>query len=98
MFQTSVLTISNLTVHQTGTSNALFENANMTFSQGWTAILGDNGIGKTTLVRVIMGELQPFSGNIAPAPKNLVFGYCPQDNGVRPSNIEEFATDWSPLA
>ncbi|MFT9397588.1 MAG: ATP-binding cassette domain-containing protein [Bifidobacterium psychraerophilum] len=98
MSQQTVLTLNNLTVTQIGTSNTLFENVNATFPQGWTAVLGDNGIGKTTLIRVVMGDVLPYRGTIAPSPGKLVFGYCPQDNAVRPRNIEDFASDWSPTA
>ncbi|MCH4160603.1 MAG: ATP-binding cassette domain-containing protein [Bifidobacterium sp.] len=98
MFQRTVLTLSDVAVTQIGTSNTLFDSANVTFPQGWTAVLGDNGIGKTTLIRVIMGDIPAAHGTITPSPKNVIFGYCPQDNTIRPKNIEDFASDWSALA
>lgn len=98
MSQHTVLTLTNLTVNQIGSSNTLFENAYATFPQGWTAVLGDNGIGKTTLIRVIMGELAASRGSISPSPQSLIFGYCPQENTLQSNSIEAFANDWSPTA
>src|ERR1700761_4733603 len=42
------------------------------------AIIGPNGIGKTTLMRVLAGELTPTSGRIAWV-ENAQVGYMPQD-------------------
>lgn len=59
-------------------------------------MLGDNGIGKTTLVRIAIGRLHADSGTISPAPDGLVAGYCPQDTDENPENLNDFANDWSP--
>lgn len=42
------------------------------------AIVGPNGIGKTTLLRILLGLEEPASGNIARA-RNLKLGYLPQE-------------------
>lgn len=42
------------------------------------AIVGPNGIGKTTLLRILLGDEEPTSGNIARA-RNLKMGYLPQE-------------------
>jgi ATPase subunit of ABC transporter with duplicated ATPase domains len=42
------------------------------------AIIGANGVGKTTLVRCLMGELTPSKGKITWA-ENAKLGYMPQD-------------------
>lgn len=42
------------------------------------AIVGPNGIGKTTLLRILLGEEEPTSGNIARA-RSLKLGYLPQE-------------------
>ncbi|QGG49082.1 ABC transporter, ATP-binding protein CcmA [Heliorestis convoluta] len=44
---------------------ALFKNLNLTVRKGeCVAILGRNGVGKTSLFRVLLGELQPEEGDI----------------------------------
>lgn len=44
-------------------------------------IIGPNGGGKTTLLKVILGLLKPFSGEVAyQVPKQNLFGYLPQNS------------------
>jgi ATPase subunit of ABC transporter with duplicated ATPase domains len=43
----------------------LFSNLNLSFGQGRTGLVGRNGVGKTTLLRLIAGELQPASGSVS---------------------------------
>ena len=42
------------------------------------AIIGPNGVGKTTLMRLLAGELQPTSGKVSWV-ENAQVGYMPQD-------------------
>ena len=42
------------------------------------AIVGPNGIGKTTLLRILLGLEEPTSGNLA-RTRNLKLGYLPQE-------------------
>lgn len=42
------------------------------------AIVGPNGIGKTTLLRILAGEEQPSAGSLQSA-RNLSIGYLPQE-------------------
>ncbi len=50
------------------------------------AIIGENGVGKTTLLRCLLNELEPNGGRVQWA-ENATQGYCPQDN------TEDFNTD-----
>lgn len=60
----------------------LFNDLTFTFSHSKTGLVGRNGTGKTTLVKLIRGELTPKSGNIQVAGK---IGYVPQNPIVQPT-------------
>ena len=57
----------------------LFADLSAVFSAPLTGLIGDNGCGKTTLVRLILGDLTPDSGSLA-APARMA--YLPQDMGL----------------
>ncbi|MBQ7877913.1 MAG: metal ABC transporter ATP-binding protein [Bacteroidaceae bacterium] len=65
-------------------ANTLFHDVNLTISSGdFVAITGANGCGKTTLLKIIMGQLKPTSGEIiytsGCAP---TIGYLPQYSAI----------------
>ncbi len=45
--------------------DAVLSELTATFNPGRTGLIGDNGTGKTTLIRLIAGELRPSSGSIS---------------------------------
>jgi len=56
----------------------------------WVGLLGPNGGGKTTLLRLLLGQLKPRSGRIEvlggpPARTRQKIGYVPQHAGIDPS-------------
>ena len=57
----------------------LFADLSAVFSAPLTGLIGDNGCGKTTLMRLILGDLTPDSGSLA-APEHMA--YLPQDMGL----------------
>ena len=57
----------------------LFVNLSAVFSAPLTGLIGDNGCGKTTLMRLILGDLTPDSGSLA-VPERMA--YLPQDLGL----------------
>lgn len=61
---------------------AVLHHVNLTVNEGdFLGIIGPNGGGKTTLLRVILGLLKPFSGEVIyPASRQNLFGYLPQNN------------------
>jgi len=67
----------------------LFENGNLMLEAGARlAIIGENGVGKTTLLRLILDQIQPDSGKVQMS-ENASIGYCPQDS------TEDFNNDLS---
>lgn len=92
------LTLSHIAYTYPNQGEPLFEDVTLTFTPGWTAITGDNGIGKSTLARCALGMLPISSGNIMPTPSSLVVAYCPQSIADPPANLNEFCADWSQLA
>lgn len=54
----------------------LFKNLITTFDKEKTGLVGKNGVGKTTLIKIINGELKPLSGFLE---KHARIAYLPQD-------------------
>ncbi|TAH52497.1 MAG: ABC-F family ATP-binding cassette domain-containing protein [Chloroflexota bacterium] len=69
----------------------LFRNLNATLRHGErVALIGANGTGKSTLLKIIVGELQPTEGNVQ-LGANVRIGYMPQEQ-------ETFDASQTPLA
>lgn len=85
--------------------NPLLENVNFVLSRGQTvAIMGENGVGKSTLVRHFIGLARPFSGKLTllgrdvadmsvaeAAHRCAVLGQNPSDLFVKDTVAEEIA-------
>lgn len=72
-----MISINNLTF-EIG-ARALYDQANWHIKPGdKTGLIGANGTGKTTLLKLIVGDLTPTSGSISMA-KDLKIGYLNQD-------------------
>lgn len=50
----------------------LFKNLDLHFDRGINIIWGNNGVGKTTLLKIISGELMPEKGSIYKDGKNII--------------------------
>jgi ATPase subunit of ABC transporter with duplicated ATPase domains len=57
-------TLSNLS-YSGPDGQTLFSNLDLSFGTGRTGLVGRNGVGKTTLLRLITGELSPSSGTVS---------------------------------
>lgn len=66
---------------------AVFEDISLHLHPGWTGIVGANGTGKTTLLKLAASSLEPDDGLIQ-APRRAV--YCPQRTDTPPERFDAF--------
>jgi ATPase subunit of ABC transporter with duplicated ATPase domains len=75
----NAVTVEKLSFRYPGTDKDVLHNINFNVeAEERIAIIGANGIGKTTLMRLLAGDLQPTSGTIEWVESAQV-GYMPQD-------------------
>jgi len=73
----TVLQVSNLA--KSFGDNLIFEKVSFTVNRGErVGLVGPNGCGKTTLLRIILGEIQPDSGSAWLSPAGARVGYLAQ--------------------
>ena len=81
--QNKILHRQALTLEEVGhgfDGETLFENGNLILEAGAKlAIIGENGVGKTTFLRCLVDELAANNGVIKWS-ENASLGYCPQDS------------------
>ena len=82
------LNLSNIEYCYPLAEEPILRGITVTFPQGWTGDVGDNGCGKTTLARIACGRIVPDAGSVGPA---LASSYCPQDATLRPADLDDFA-------
>ena len=77
-------------------NNQVFKDLNFNIEQGdFLTVIGENGVGKTTLIRALLGMLKPTAGQIKyyPNKKAIKIGYVPQFRNLDqeyPLTIEDF--------
>ncbi len=71
----------------------LFDNGSLILEAGAKlAVIGENGVGKTTFLRCLMDEIQADNGQIKWS-ENASIGYCPQDSSAD-FNCDLTLFDW----
>lgn len=72
--------------------NPVIEGLSFDLGSSWTCLAGANGSGKTTVIKLAAGILEPDLGQVS-SSGNAV--YCPQRTDAPPPGMEEFGLDWS---
>lgn len=85
------LTLSGIRYSYPAALEPILNNVTISFSEGWTGLLGDNGCGKTTLAKIACGLIAPDAGSVSP---NLVCLYCAQEAEAAPEALYDFASDY----
>jgi zinc transport system ATP-binding protein len=81
-----MINIEQLSYSYTGTPPYILSDINLEIENGdYISIVGDNGCGKTTLMRILLGFLKPTKGNISVDTKYI--GYVPQKKDFTNSNF-----------
>ena len=61
------LNLSNIEYCYPLAEEPILRGITVTFPQGWTGVVGDNGCGKTTLARIACGRMVPEAGSVGHA-------------------------------
>lgn len=69
-----------------GALQPLFENLNFHLDGSWTGLVGANGAGKTTMLRLAVGELDPTAGRVQRPLRCLC---CRQRTDAVPEGLDE---------
>jgi len=74
----SCIIFSSVSFHYDSPYYQVFEDVNLRIDLNWrTGLIGRNGCGKTTLLKLLTGSLLPTKGNVI---KNCTFFYFPYNN------------------
>ena len=58
----------------------ILDGVDLTIAAGWrVGLVGPNGVGKSTLLRVLSGDIAPEAGSVSTAPPDAIVGYLPQE-------------------
>ena len=80
----------NLSFSYPTASADLFADLTLHFPVGWTGVVGANGAGKTTILRLANGELKPLAGHVQ-TPAGAI--YCPQRTDEPPQMLAQMLAD-----
>ncbi|MGZ8765844.1 MAG: ABC-F family ATP-binding cassette domain-containing protein [Acidimicrobiia bacterium] len=81
-----MLVARDVTVHRGG--RLVLDGVSLTVGAGQrVGVVGPNGIGKSTLLRVLAGIDPPDGGRVERAPASLTVGYLPQEPDARPDEV-----------
>jgi ATPase subunit of ABC transporter with duplicated ATPase domains len=78
-----------------GGAAPLLEDVTLHLGAGWTGIVGENGLGKTSLLRLISGDLEPVAGHVRRDPPELRVTLCAQEIEHPPVDVDRARALWS---
>ena len=79
----SIINVNNISHSWDYGDHPVFQNISFSLVPGEKAgLIGPNGCGKTTLLRIICGELEPSSGSVIRSSQVSRYGYLPQQTDV----------------
>ncbi|QSH42180.1 ATP-binding cassette domain-containing protein [Lentisphaerota bacterium ZTH] len=81
------LSISHVSFQYDSAIEPVFNDININFPSGWTGIVGPNGCGKTTLLKIISGALKLETGNVSRSAECYL---CEQSVDGPPQGAEFF--------
>lgn len=79
-------------------SVSILSGVTFALAPGWTGVVGANGCGKTTLLRLISGDLDPTDGHVHLDPPLATIRACPQTVETMTPEIAAFARSTDGLA
>lgn len=81
-----MINIKNVWFSYSGSQQFLLTDINVEIEAGeYISVIGENGCGKTTLMRLLLGNLKPTRGSISINTKSI--GYVPQRNDFSNANF-----------
>ncbi len=86
---------TNITYQLEIAETAIIDNFSATFNPGWTAFVGSNGTGKSTLLKLICGEYSIQAGTIS---SRLLCEYVDQQTDNKPEHLDEFIESYDSSA
>ena len=80
------LNFNHITFTYESATEALFQDISLHAAMGWSGVIGANGTGKTTLMKLATGMLLPIEGQTNVPPHAI---YCPQRTDDIPDQLSD---------
>ena len=91
----NVLQLNNISFAYDSFSKIIFQSVTLNIYNGWTGVIGPNGSGKTTFLKLCTNKLKPQEGKVI-FPRYSV--YCEQRTDNCPVDIEYFIYSYNKTA